>query len=99
MNRVLTPGIRSSNQPCICFRNTSESSKRQSTRGTGLPSRGSPRGANGFGVTLGGKPIGFRTVIFSATSHLRRGAPGQYTGAFRHARQLEFGVLLDAVLA
>src|SRR5215472_14213482 len=63
LNTVRTPGMRSANHPCICLRKMSESSKRQSTRYTVLPSRVSSRGARGLRVTLGAKPSGFNVVI------------------------------------
>src|SRR5687767_7073505 len=62
MNSDLTLGMFCSNQPCICLRKMSESSKRQSTRATRLPSSVLMRGAMGLAVTLGGKPVGLRTV-------------------------------------
>src|SRR5437899_8191959 len=62
---VFTAGMCSANQFCTCFRSSIESSKRQSTRYTVLPSRLSGRGADAFLLILGGKPTGLRTVIFS----------------------------------
>src|SRR2546427_8072727 len=55
----------SANHACICSRKTSESSKRQSTRETVFPSSVSRRGASSLRVTVGAKPIGFRTVSLS----------------------------------
>src|ERR1700730_4114640 len=65
LKTVRTDGMWSANQACICLRKRSESSNRQSIRYTVLPLRVSSRGANALRVTLGAKPTGFRTVIFS----------------------------------
>src|SRR5262245_38690609 len=65
----------SANHACICFRKMSESSKRQSTRYTVLPSSVASRGASSLRVTFGGKPSGFRTVIVSAMRPLLARVP------------------------
>src|ERR671911_1444766 len=70
LTTVRAAGRCSVNHARIWPRKTSESSNRQSTRYTVLPSSVSSRGAGGLRVTLGGNPTGLSTLsLLMAPSH------------------------------